>query len=181
VVYTDQRVRRWGRSQIPCGGSVLAPGFTPLDLARALVSQPLRDRLASGFHHRFLEDHWPELAPFRPEPPSMPRALLRPALRLRERNTRARALRNPPPRQPGDDFVARLWAERPKASDWVLDHVLVHPHTGGTLGRAWVDWAREGFPRGAKRPGEHARLAAGIVGLDDALAALRRSRRSSPP
>lgn len=181
VVYTDQRVRRWGRSQVPSAACALAPAFTPCDLARALVSQPLRERLASGFHHRFLEDHRLELTPFRAEPPSMPPALLRPAHRLRERNTRARALRSPPLRQPGDEFVAQLWAARPEASAWVLDHVLAHPHTGGALGQAWVDWGRDGFPRGAKRPGEHARLAAGIVALDDALSALRRSRRSSAP
>jgi hypothetical protein len=111
----------------------------------------------------------------------MPPAPLRPAHRLRERNTRARALRTPPLRQPGDVFVAQLWADRPQASAWVLDHVLAHPLTGGALGQAWVDWAWDGFPRGAKRPSEHARLAAGIVALDDALVALRRSRRSCAP
>lgn len=181
VAYADQRVRRWGRGQVPCVGCALAPAFTPQDLARALVSQPLRERLASGFHHRFLDGRRLELAPYRNEAPSMPPPWLRRGHRLRQSNTRARALGRRPLRQPGDEFVARLWAERPQALSWVLDHVLVHPLTGGRLGQAWVEWAREGFPRGARRAGEHARLAAGVVALDDALAALRHSRRSSAP
>ena len=176
VVYAEQRVRRWGRGQVPCGGCAFTPGFVPYDLARALVSQPLSDRLRSRFHHRFLEARRPDLALPTDPAPSMPSPSTRAAQRARHRYRRARGLRKPQP-QAGDEFVAHVWAERPDARDWVLDHVLPHPLTGGQLGKSWIEWTREGFPRGARRAGEQARLAAGAVALDAALAELRSPRR----
>jgi hypothetical protein len=178
VVYADQRVRRWGRGQVPCIDSAFCPAFIPQGHARALVSKPLEERLTSGFHHTFLESRNPGLAPPRPAVASDAPAILRLPYRVRQRRIRARRP-GVPVHQGGDQFLERVWAERQAARDWVLGEAVVHPLTGGALGQAWVDWVRDGFPRGAKRAGEHARLAAGVAGLDAALAELRRARRSS--
>ena len=170
VVYADQRVRRWGRAQLPCMAAPLAPGFTAPQLTRALVSQSLAARLGSGFHHAFLDWQRPDLALARREPPSMPPALLRSYHRARDRRRKSGVPGLPD--EPGDSFAANLWAERPDARDWVLEEAIPDPLAGGALGPAWTEWARTGFPRGARRAGEQARLAAGAVALARALAAL---------
>ena len=174
VVYADQRVRRWGRGQVPCAEAAWVPAFTAPAVQRALVSQPLEARLRSAFHHEFLGRHSPQLAPDPGQPASMPAASLRAIHRRRDAHRR-RAHAGEPPNDPGDSYVAHIWEERAEARDWVLSHVLAHPLTGGALGDDWVAWTRKGFPSGERRAGEHARLAAAVVALDDALRNLRRS------
>ena len=173
VVYSDQRVRRWGRGQLPPTSAVFVPAFTPGDVQRALASQPLAARLISEFHRDFVERHNPDLA-FAPNPPqSMPPSPLRAIHRRRHRRQRAANLGRRPA-EAGDSYVAHVWAERAAARDWVVEHALPHALTGGLMGGDWIDWTRTGFPQGAWRAGEQARLAAAVVALDDALRSLRR-------
>ena len=37
------------------------------------------------------------------------------------------------------------------------------------MGAEWIEWTREGFPRGERRAGEQARLAAAVAALSPAI------------
>lgn len=161
VLYAEQRVTRWGRSQLPWREGPMVGAFTPVEVARGLTSLPLAERLSDGFHRRFINSRAPELAPALPVPPR--RSSARRAMRR---------LRRPPSRDP---LVASLWAERPEARAWVTDYVLEHPLIRDALGDDWVRGTRRGFVGGEPRAAQQALLAAGPVSLSDALLRLRQS------
>lgn len=57
VFYAEQRLRKWGRSTLPKTSGTVTIGFGDPPLLAALVSLPLADRLADGFHRDFLAQH----------------------------------------------------------------------------------------------------------------------------
>jgi hypothetical protein len=166
VLYTEQRVRRWGRSQIPPLSQNLVLLFTPAEIARGLFSLPLRERIRDGFHRRFLIERG-----FTPSDPGVP-SPGRIELALR----RLRARRQPRPAPAADDPVDRMvehvWTERPSAREWVRDDALQHPLIERTLGREWAAATARGFTEGRARTAERALRAAGVVAFARALRAL---------
>ena len=63
VVYGEERVRRWLRGMLPRLAAPMIPAFATPEVARALASLPLKERMTSGFHRGFLEKRAPELVP----------------------------------------------------------------------------------------------------------------------
>jgi hypothetical protein len=165
VVYTEQRVRRWGRSQIPRLDQDLVLLFTPMEVARGLASLPLRERLGSGFHRRFLAEHGLACEPAHvPNPGRVSLA----ARRLRHRFRRSSAPRTPQP-DTVDLLVHQTWAERPLASAWVREEALTDPLIERTLGSGWAQATAEGFTEGRAHTAERALRAAGVVAFARAL------------
>lgn len=166
VVYAEQRVRRWGRTQVPYLAGSLVPCFATPEVSRGLASLPIGERMSDGFHRRFLADRVPALTPAPPQSPRRARTLIS-ALRRRLR-TRVR------PRDPVRPFMVELWANRPECRTWVIDDVLRRPMFLETMGEQWADATREGFLRGERRATRQALLACGPATLSDALAELNR-------
>jgi hypothetical protein len=156
VVYGEQRVRRWLRGMLPRLEAPMIPAFATPEVARALASLPLADRLTDGFHRGFLERRAPELVPAEAAHPR--RGRLRVA-RLR----RAR----------GDSFLGDRWDDHPGFREWVADGVLGSALLAETLGERWAARTRERFLGGDGRAEVVALAMGGVVGLDDALGELR--------
>jgi len=175
VVYAEQRVARWGRTQVPCIDADFVAGFAGAHVLRGLTSLPLADRTSDGFHRRFVAERLPEL-PLSPPPPPPPAPSRARALAGRAR----RRLRPPPPAT--DAFFLDAWQRLPSTRDWLLDEVLAAPLITTVMGEAWARATRDGLLRGERRATEQARLAAGPVALAAALAqpfaAERISRRA---
>jgi Asparagine synthase len=168
ILYTEQRVRRWGRSQIPPLDQDLVLLFTSAEVSRGLASLPLRDRLRDGFHRRFLAARG--FDPGSPELPDPGRLSL--ATRRLRRRLRRRAAVQPQP-DDVDLLVKHVWAQRPLAREWVCDEALTDPLITGTLGSAWGAATAEGFREGRAHTSERALRAAGVVGFARALEALK--------
>jgi hypothetical protein len=172
VLYAEQRVTHWGRSQVPALHSDFLAGFASVDVLRGLSSFTLSERLSDGFHRRFVEDRRPDLAlpePPAPEPlPAPPSRAARLAARLRRPEP---VPPTPPP--PGDALLLNLWQARPATRERIADRVLRSPLLGDALGEEWCEATREGFLAG--RPAESARAlqSAGPVALAEALARLQ--------
>jgi Asparagine synthase len=164
VLYTEQRVRRWGRSQIPPLGQNLVLLFTPAEVARGLASLPVRERIRDGFHRRFLAARGlPVDQPDVPDPGRLELALRR--LRARTRRPPAATA----PDDPVDRLVAHVWSERPTTRDWLCEDALQDPLITGTLGAAWATATAAGFAEGRARTAERAARAAGVVAFSRAL------------
>jgi hypothetical protein len=166
VLYAEQRVGHWGRSQVPALEAQFLAGFASAEVLRGLASLPLADRLSDGFHRRFVASRRPDLA--LPEPPPVA-PLPRPRGRLAKLASR---LREPAP-APRDEFLVELWAQRPAARARIVDEVLGSPLIADAMGQAWCESVREGFLRGDGRAAAHALTASGPVGLAEALADLQ--------
>jgi hypothetical protein len=168
VLYAEQRVRRWGRSQIPPLAQNLVLLFTPAELARGLASLPLRERLADGFHRRFLSGRG---LPAEPAAVPDPGRLSVAARRLRHRVRRRGAPAVPQP-DAVDLLVQQIWAARTATRSWVCEEALTDPLIERTLGRAWGQATAAGFAEGQARTAERALRAAGVVAFARALAQL---------
>ncbi|MGZ4202496.1 MAG: hypothetical protein ACXVRH_10605 [Thermoleophilaceae bacterium] len=179
ILYTDQRVPRWCRSQVPPLGRSVFTGMTSVDFGRALVSLPLVDRLAGRFPERFVVARAPALAPVaRALPPPPARAAI-PLHRLNLVRHRRRPGR--PADEVVDSAVRARWDARPETRGWIVDEALQNSLIADTMGRAWVDRVRAGFLEGRTRDTGLALRACGPVRLDGALRELRggQSGRSS--
>jgi hypothetical protein len=167
VLYTEQRVRRWGRSQVPPLSQNLVLLFTPAEIARGLFSLPVRERIRDGFHRRFLSAHG--FTPGDPDVPDPGR------IELALRRLRARRQPRPAPAaadDPLDRMVEHVWTERPNTRDWVREEALRDPLIERTLGREWAAATARGFSEGRARTAERALRAAGVVAFARALRAL---------
>jgi hypothetical protein len=166
LLYSEQRVRRWGRSQIPPLTQNLVLLFTPAEVARGLISMPLRARLTDLFQRRFLTERKLPIHRDAPALPDAGRAGLA-ARRLRHRLPGPRAVRSYP--NPVDPLVQEIWRERPVASEWLRDVALADPMITRTLGDEWASRTAAGFAAGEARTAERALRVAGVVALARAL------------
>jgi hypothetical protein len=169
VLYAEQRMRRWGRSQMPPLEQNLVLLFTPVEVARGLVSQPLRARLGDEFQRRFLTERGLPIHSAPADLPDLGGAGLA-ARRVRHRLRRPKPVLTHP--NPVDPLVRDIWRERPLASAWLRDEALADPLIRRTLGDEWAARAAEGFAAGEVRTAERALRAAGVVALERALAQL---------
>lgn len=173
VVYGEQRARRWLRGMLPRLEAPMIPAFATPEIARALASLPLAERLGDGFHRGFLERHAPELAPPAPEPP-------RRALGGSLAAARARLPEPLRPRLPGrlrrrpPSPLGALWDERPGFREWIAGGVLGSPLVTEPLGERWAARTRERFLAGDGQAEAMALAAGGPVALAEALAELER-------
>jgi hypothetical protein len=168
VAYAEQRVAHWGRSQYVPLASPIVPAFTSAYVTRALASLPLSERLASGFHRRFLADRGHD----RPAPRSSlgwrltPRPVRRALVKFRYTHVEAE--------DQVDEFLAQSWRERPSLRNWVADDVLRRPELVRVMGESWANSVRAGFLEGRRHAVERAQLAAGPFTLVDELRRLSR-------
>jgi hypothetical protein len=161
VLYAEQRVRYWGRSQLPCTAQPVMGAFTPVPVARALASLPLDSRLGDAFPHDFVHARRADLAPPTKSLPARPGRLRRMVGGARRRG-----------RRPAEDAVtpaASIWEERTRLRAWVCEDVLAHSLIRGAMGDAWSDQARAGFLEGRRHATAHALLACGPVALQHAV------------
>jgi hypothetical protein len=168
-VYTEQRLRRWGRHMLVQSRGGLVPALGGTRVTRAVTSLPLAARRSDGFHRAFLDARRPDLTP---EAPVGPRRspLRRVAGRAR------RAVRGPAP-LPADGGPPQLpgkweWDDRPSMRDWVADEVLSSPLLAEGLGDGWLHAMRARFVERDGWAEEVAQWAAGPVALATALAEL---------
>jgi hypothetical protein len=171
VLYAEQRVRRWGRSQLPLVAHDFVPVFATPQVARSLAAQSLEDRLSDRFQRRFLSTFGLPV----PEPEALP--LLGPyalgARRLRYRLARPAVT---VPEDPVDPFIPWIWEPRRDAADWLIEEVLTHPLITSSLGTGWARATGHAFREGRARASERALRAAGPVALAKAFTDLERHR-----
>lgn len=162
VVYGEQRLRRWLRGMLPRLDAPMIPAFATPEIARALASMPLADRLSDGFHRGFLERHAPDLLPAAPEPP---------------RRTLAERLAGRVPgrlRPTAPSPLGERWSDRPGFRHWIAEGVLGSPLVTEPLGSRWASRTRERFLAGDGHAEAMALAAGGPVALAEALAELER-------
>ena len=157
VVYGEQRVRRWLRGMLPHGRAPMVPAFATPEVQRALVSLPLAERRADGFHRRFIEARRPDLLP----PPSRTGTAggRRPLARMSRRLRQGR--------------LDGQWRSRPEYRDWIADGVLGHPLAIEAMGERWCRRTRSRFFAGDQFAVERALWLGGPVALAEALGDLR--------
>jgi hypothetical protein len=173
AMYGEQRLRRWGRLILQRSEPPAVAAFATPEVTRALVSLPLRDRVSSGFHRRFLSARLPQLAPPAQRVPPSPtplrwaRSTFGPALRpAAELARRARA----PGRGTWPD--ATLWFGRGALREWLEDEVLDSPLLREAVGERWAEHTRDRFGRDEWRATAKTLLAASPVALERALRGL---------
>jgi hypothetical protein len=152
VVYGEQRVRRWLRGMLPRLAAPMIPAFATPEVARALASLPLADRMSDGFHRGFLDRHAPDLVKPVVEPPPKP-----PRRRLPWRRTAPASV------------LGERWEGHPGFRDWIAEGVFGSPLLVEPLGERWASRTRDRF---LARDGDAERMAlsaAGPVALDRAL------------
>jgi hypothetical protein len=165
VLYAEQRVRHWGRSQLPLSDSDIVPLFTPQPLAQALVSLPLEERLTSGFHRRFMRKRG-----FEPGPdPELPRySSLGWVLRRRKHQLAGR--RHPAAiDDPVDALLAHVWSSQNDLVDWLKSTLVPNPLLAAALGAEWAPTTFDAFRAGRARSAERLMRAAGVVAFEAAL------------
>ena len=166
VVYAQQRMRRWGRTGIaPTSGVAYAPVFLDPQVAAALVSLPLVERLTDGFHRRYLSERMPELVP--PKPRRQRAAVpswVRRAVAQR-RGTRR-------PAEPGASPLPRT---HPQTHAHLVETVARHPLVVDQLGAAWGETLQRALRAGDGRAVDDALLLAGPVALAEAIRSLNQS------
>ena len=171
VAYAEQRVRRWGRSQVPLLDAAYVPIFTPAELQRALVSMSQAERLTDGFHRRFLRSRGRDV-----EQPELALADAG-ALSLRARRAlhrlRGRRARHAAQPDPVDSFVRDLWRDLEEATEWLREDALRDPLIERALGAPWAESAARAVEEGRKRMTERALRAAGVVAFSRALGSVR--------
>lgn len=154
VVYAEQRVRRWLRGMLPRLDAPMIPAFATPEVARALASLPLADRLGDGFHRGFLASRAPELVPPAHAEPRRNRLRLPLPGRLRARPS---------------SFLGPRWDAHPAVRDWIAEAVLGSPLLTEPLGERWAARTRERFLAGDGHAETLALAAGGPVALDAAL------------
>ena len=175
VVYAEQRVHRWGRSQLPRLEGFTVPAFVHPEIARALVSLPLADRVTDAFHRRFLA-RLPALA-VSPPPPLHRQSPLRRAL------TRVPAARRAlmawrQRRGPGTQGrwpLADAWPSRPLLRSWIAEEALGSALIAEALGPRWASRTRAGFMEDQTVDTQNALLAAAPYSLQRALQDLNKA------
>lgn len=184
VVYAQQRVRRWGRSQMQPGGAPLVPAFASAPMTRALCALPAEDRRVSGWQRRFVASRAPDLAPAIDA--IAQRSLVRDRATLVARQARraAGSRRRPTPPELVWHRVGE-WAERATYIGWLRDEVLTSELLQRALGGSWLAEQRERFLAGDPFAAQVAVLAAGPVALslaiDDLVSAPSPSPTSNQP
>jgi hypothetical protein len=168
VFYSEQRMQRWGRSVMPRLAVPTMFGFATPEVARALVSMPLRDRRQDAFHRRVLAARSPGLglSPIRQRHGRMP-----PLLRRRLGHVRRRLSKRAP------SLLAAHWPGRPAFRAWVAEGVLEAPVMHELFGGAWTGRVRAGFLAGDAVAEGLALRAAGPVALAEALRELDHDAR----
>jgi hypothetical protein len=132
VVYAQQRMRRWGRSGIaPTSDAAYLPAFLEPEVARSLISLPLRDRLTDGFHRRYLSEHAPEIAL---PAPRRQRAWVPAAARRVASSVRRRRVSPPPPAD-----IGHFATHYPATLSYLRDTVLRHPLVARGLGDNYAE------------------------------------------
>ncbi|MEA2422656.1 MAG: hypothetical protein QOF55_1755, partial [Thermoleophilaceae bacterium] len=162
VVYSEQRVRRWGRHMLMRPGAPIVAPLAAPPVQRALAWLPLAERVSSGFHRRFLAERLPAIAVAEPQPLS--RRRVPPALRRAVRA--ARGLRSAPSVPEPSMWE---WGRHRVLHSWIADEVLTSPLLAEGLGGTWTAGLRERFLAGERDAEELARWAAGPVALAHAL------------
>ena len=174
VVFMEEGVRRWGRAMLARGSPPVVPAFATPEISRGLVSLPLGERLASGFHRRFLAERLPALAPppgGAPQRRGVPPPARRLAARLR-RTRQRRATRR--------SLIAGEWASRPALRAWIADEVLRSPLLTEAMGERWTGSIRRGFLADEDVATDLALWAASPVALHAALSELRAPSTYAP-
>jgi hypothetical protein len=169
VLYADQRVRRWGRSQLPPMDPDFVAMFTPVDVMRGLLSFPRRERLGTGFHGRLLSERGFAVRKQAELPPDYGRV----ELALRRLRWRMRRRPAAPQAEPVDPYIPWVWNQRPRSRAFVGE-ALENPLIADTMGGSWSDRTADGFRAGRAQTAECALRAAGIVAFERALAELRK-------
>lgn len=163
VVYAQQRMRRWGRAGIaPTSGSAYAPVFLDPQLAAALVSLPLEERLTDGFHRRYLRERMPELVPPKPR-------RQRAGVPSRLRRAVAQRRGNGAPAEPA---ASALPQTHPRTHAYLVETVARHALVVGELGTAWAEGMQGALRAGDARAVHDALVLAGPTALDEALRTL---------
>lgn len=171
ALYVEHRVGRWGTARVPRThpGAVLAPFSAPA-LARALSALGLDDRLAVGFHRRFVAEVAPgvALAPMRTQRRGVPAPARRVAAALRTRARDAPGAGAAVSRAGASSGFepwpwAGRWHARPALRAWVADDLLSDPCLPEWLGVEWAAALRAGFIADDARHAERALLVAGLV------------------
>jgi hypothetical protein len=165
VLYAEQRVRRWGRSQLPRLHADVIPLFTPVPIARALVSMPLEERLTDGFHRRFLAARGIQPSS---SPADLPR-YSRLSWFARRRLYAFRGRRRPPYDDPVDLLLQSVWADKRDVADWLRTEVLRRPAVAESLGAGWAEETWAAFEAGRIRSSERLMRAAGVAAFASAL------------
>jgi hypothetical protein len=171
VVYSEQRVRRWGRAMLPRVEAAAVPVFATPKLQQALAWLPLEDRLEDGFARRLIAQRAPELDVAAPTPPGRAAIPALHARRARQALRRGRrSLRLPRPAAAADRwFTQPPWNERPRFVEWLTDAVLTSPLLDGAVGGTWLRSTRDAFLRGDPAAAELSMWAASVVALDEAV------------
>lgn len=165
LVYAEQRVRRWGRAQMPPLDVPLVSAFTPAEVAHGLSELPLAAAAEDGFQRRFIAERRPDIALPRPRRRGRVRgALVRRAVAVLGRSGR-----------PAAALAESAWQARPQTRAWIAEDVLERGWAREGLGPALAERLRAGTAAGA--PPRLALLLSGPAALEDALAELRRGRR----
>ena len=177
VVYGEQRVRRWGRAQMPRNGAEPVPAFAAPGLARLLPSLSIEDRLTSAWQRDFIAARRPDLlpavAPARSRRLELPRRLAVTSMRRGRRRLGA-----PRPRAADVPWHADpMWDPRRAYISWLADDVLGGPLVREALGARWADEHRARMAAGDPISSTLAQLAGGAV----ALCAVDRKLRTAPP
>jgi hypothetical protein len=159
VLYGEQRLRSWGRANLPRESAPMVFAFAHPRVQRALASLPVADQRSDAFHRRFIARLAPEvaLAPATERSGLVGRALRRLGLRGGARSP-----------------LADRWADRPGFKSWVADELLASPLLAESLGGAWVERVRGGFERGDAALEALALWVAAPAALDRSLAELNR-------
>jgi hypothetical protein len=159
VLYGEQRLRSWGRANVPREPAPMVFAFGHPRVQRALSSLPVADRRSDAFHRRFLARFAPEAA-------------------LEESARRGglvqQVIRRLGLRRGGPSALARHWDARPGFRAWVSGQLLGSPMLADVLGETWVVRVRHGFDRGDPELEALALWASAPVALDLALAELNR-------
>ena len=158
VLYAEQRLRSWGRANLPREPAPMVFAFAHPRVQSALASLPVADRRSDAFHRRFLARFAPEAQlaePSRPRP--LDRALRRLGLRGR-----------------GPSVLAGHWDSRPGFRSWVAEDLLASPLLSDALGPVWVERVRAGFEHGDPELEALALWASAPVALERSLAELNR-------
>jgi hypothetical protein len=164
VLYAEQRVRRWGRSQIPPLPGAFVGGFTPVAVARPLSSLRIGDRLTDEFARQFVHRRAPALASASPAAGDR-----RSPFRLLAHRVRSRVSRRT--QDGGDPVLRALLADRPQVVDYVAG-VLESEWAVDRLGSEWSHTTMRGVMAAQRRPTERAFALCGPIALASAIAEL---------
>jgi len=163
VVYGEQRVRKWGRAMIPMLPAPTVAAFATADMARALMSMPLEDRLTSAAQRKLIQSEFgDEYVQLR----GLQRRGVPPPVRRFSAAVRSRRAARWSPRE---WELAGIWQQLPDVREWLADQVLGSSAIVASMGEAWARTTRDGLLRGMASDTEMALRAAGPATLDSAL------------